>query len=76
MCYLEAEKNGSAVKLYEKAGYEVIDECNIELWPCEMEGSFTLVGMARQPEPAVAEETEGTGQGQVQGKVEKKEEEL
>lgn len=55
VCYLDTEADGNVIALYENIGYVKVDECEVGLGLCGLEGVYTLVAMIREPK-AVAEE--------------------
>lgn len=49
VCYLTSQADGQGVKLYERLGFQKVDECHVDLTMCGLEGMYTHVAMVREP---------------------------
>lgn len=49
VCYLEAEADGMVIAWYEKHGLVKVDECEVSLRSCGLEGVRTHVAIIREP---------------------------
>ena len=47
--YLDTELDGSVVKMYEKHGFAKVDEVQVPLSTCGLEGNYTHIAMIKEP---------------------------